>query len=1274
MTAASDRGSLFSSALRILLVAGLLGGWQASLNETRAQAKPDQAALLLDSARKASTEKNYPVAAMRFREYLQRFASNKDVNQARYGLVLALLEGPTRDYQAALEQLNRLLTAKDLPERPYVVWYAGLCYRALGTGSLAQAEAKPAEAAQHRANAKARFEEAGKQFAAAAVAFAAAVKDPDPNAREIPIELEWAARARCDQAEMLLRTGKTGAAQDVTAAFLKDKLLARSRYRGLGIYQHGFASFLLKDYFTAGRSLSQLTPFTDPIWGSHARYLLARIHQADGERQEAMQEYEAALNEYNRQKARGIEELKQPERFKNDPEEKARLERLVRGAPPDHVARSLFFLGVLQYEDGRFAEALTRFATFAQQMPNSPLTNDARLRQGFCQVQLKQFNEAVRTLEPLVNKDTKLADQAQLWIGKAQVGAGFLPFALQSLKQAASRASQLVPQDPDAKVRYAEILAEMADTQQLAKNYLEAAALYREVLAKKSLPRREEELTLSLATACQLAGDFSKSDEVCGQFRARFPKSVLLPAVLFRHAENAWFSLLQAEKLPDAQQRAREVSRWNDEALERYQVVVEKFPEFPQVNLARYGVALAYYRKGDLEKAKEKLEAIPAPERTGELGLVSYQLADCLIRLTPTKVDDAIAAGQAEEMLKTTIEQLTAFVGSNPNGPQAPDALLKLGHCYQRQAGLLAQPPERQKALASARAAYDQVRQRFGNRPEAAQAIFERARVIGLQGDPNGAMNELRRFSSNPLKNSPVAPLAVLRLATLLRSQNKAAEAAVELARCRQDHEAALSRDPARAGLVSLLLYHHGVALREAGKRTEARALFEQLLKQAPDRPESAEAALRSGQCLKEEAAVKLTEAENRLAQPNLKPEIQQAAVRARESATKEMKDAISYLQAQADRLKQKQPESETRARMLYEAAWGFRTLADLETAQARKKLQQELWQKRRDDLARKLGPGKPLSNVPQPEVPLSAIPLQPSETAARTHYQALLQAFPDLPIRADVCLELAELFAERGEHDSAIKLLREALDKEPGPEVTDKVRVRLGDCLLSKGDTKGALVQFNAVVANPKSSQLAEALYRSAECFLLAGDNGEAVKRLTRFRDEGPLRHVPGVSDRALLRMGHALERLKQWEASRQALETLLNRFPGSPWAAEGRYGMGWAQQNLKQYDNAVASYTLVTRMTAGELAARAQLNLGLCRLAQKRYQEATTALLVVPHNYDYPRLSAISLLEAARAHSENKQRDQAIQLLERVVRDHPNTEQADAARKRLVELKKGA
>jgi len=168
-------------------------------------------------------------------------------------------------------------------------------------------------------------------------------------------------------------------------------------------------------------------------------------------------------------------------------------------------------------------------------------------------------------------------------------------------------------------------------------------------------------------------------------------------------------------------------------------------------------------------------------------------------------------------------------------------------------------------------------------------------------------------------------------------------------------------------------------------------------------------------------------------------------------------------------------------------------------------------------------------------------------------------------------------------------------------------------------------------------------------------------------------LRKDPALSDRALLRLGFALGEKKQWDASRQAYETLIGRFGGSPWVHEARYGIGWAYQNQAQYDNAVNTYNQVVAATATRLGARAQLNIGICRHLQKRYADASAALLVVPFTYDYPELSALALVEAARAMSESKQPAQAVKLLKRVIRDHPGTAHAEAARKRLSELGEG-
>src|ERR1700686_1834604 len=77
-----------------------------------------------------------------------------------------------------------------------------------------------------------------------------------------------------------------------------------------------------------------------------------------------------------------------------------------------------------------------------------------------------------------------------------------------------------------------------------------------------------------------------------------------------------------------------------------------------------------------------------------------------------------------------------------------------------------------------------------------AYATFERAKCITQAGDMNTGINELRKFTNDPLKQTPPAPQAILQLATYLRTQNKAPEAVEVFVKNRDFLEAMLAKDP----------------------------------------------------------------------------------------------------------------------------------------------------------------------------------------------------------------------------------------------------------------------------------------------------------------------------------------------------------------------------------------------------------------------------------------------------------------------------------------------
>lgn len=1244
----------------------------AAQSPARAQVPADQAAaLLLNAANKAFGEQNYPFAAEKYREYLQKFGGNPNAPQARFALAMSLIDGPQRDYDKALEQLNPLAGDGNFPDRARATYYSALAYRNLGINELAQIAVKPNEAQQLRDRSTGRFNDALVRFTAADKLFTD--KLPKDAGEKVSVELDWVARSRIDRAEMELRLGKLKEALKTAEPFVKEATFAKSRYHKQGLYYHGYAAFLSGDYLIAARSIDLCQPFADPVWGTHARYLKGRLHQISGDRAEANLTYEAVLADHQAQKKAAVEALKRPETFRNDAPEKLRLETLVKVAP-DHVVAASFYSAALLYEAGRFAEALTKYQEYPKEFPGSALLPEAALRAGFCQVMLKTFPEAVATLTPLMDKQPKLNDQTAFWLGKAQLGQALaadpakpqdrengLKAALGSLRGAAERSQNLTQTDPEAKQRKGEALLELAEVQILLNQAREAANTCQSIVDEKLLPERAEEVIQRQIVALHLAADYVASDALCQTFLKNYPRSTLIPAVLFRLAENAYFVALAAKKKPDLANRDVELTKLFGEAEKRYRAVIDKAPEFDRIGYAWYGLAMTHFQRNEFDRAEVALNAIAPPDRANDLGFVPYFLAECRIRQVPLRADDALQVGMVREKLEAARGDLESFISSYPKAPETPDAYLKLAYCQSRLAQLNEVPQERNQAFQAARQTLEKLTQTYPQAPQVANARLEMARCKAYMGDKGGAINDLRPFTQDPLQNSPTAPTAVILLATLMREQNQNEPASQMLQAARVKYEANPQKDPLK---LALIRYHQGVCQQEAGKFAEARATLEGIV--VDRHPVTAEAALRAGQCRAAEARKSMETARQQMGDAAKKPAAEQAFNLAQNSLI----EASNVLDKRADELKVTLGTDPARARMYYEAAWIQRGLSEAEVAAKRLMIQQDL-QKKLQDEANKKTPAnvRPVTVLP-PDVPLKDVPVTPTEKRTRELYLKLIEQFPDPLLSVDARFELAELSEDRGDFDSAIKLLREAIDKEPADkpateEQQDRIRVRLGSCLTSKKAYDDAMTQFEIVASHPKTPLIlrAQAEYRAAECLLEKGDLAKAVARLAPFRDKGEYHNFPGLSDRAMARLGYALGLQKNWEASKQAYEFVTARYGNSPWVHDARYGAAWAMQNANQLDNAVNYYNQVIAGTTSELAAKAHLQIGLVRIAQKKYAEAVSALLVVPYTFDYPELSALALTEAARALIEDKKPEQAERLIARVLKEYPTSAAAKTA-----------
>ena len=292
-------------------------------------------------------------------------------------------------------------------------------------------------------------------------------------------------------------------------------------------------------------------------------------------------------------------------------------------------------------------------------------------------------------------------------------------------------------------------------------------------------------------TARTLAGDPAASEKLAAQFEQKYPHSVLTPEVQIRRGENAALMALQSP--------AADAAKLDAEAARRFQLVLERYPEFDHVQQARLSLAWLTYRQGEYEKALALLGEIPSEARKDDLAAAPYLLADCLIRTAPTQTDDALAAGKAQDQLTQAANLLTELVGSEPYADRDADALMRLGLCQRRLSALAGKSDDRNALTDAARASFERVLLEYPRDELQPHAALERARSIRQAGDLTEAIRRLRPFASGNLEKNPLAPLAVLHLGGWLRYRTAwRPRRCACCARCRRQYDKVLRADPAR--------------------------------------------------------------------------------------------------------------------------------------------------------------------------------------------------------------------------------------------------------------------------------------------------------------------------------------------------------------------------------------------------------------------------------------------------------------------------------------------
>lgn len=742
------------------------------------------------------------------------------------------------------------------------------------------------------------------------------------------------------------------------------------------LYREGIKQFQGGDYAAAGRALSQLAPFTQEF-GEQARYLLARVHDLSGERPEALALYEAIIDYHTRCRAEAANALSRPESLKDQPAEKARLEKLLKDRTPDHVIRSRFYAGRLLVEEGRYEDALARLAR-AQQDADGALGEEIKLWLGVAEVQTKRFDEAIKNLATLNDAE------ALRWLARAQVGQGVTPIQLRQ------NGAGILPNQEERKAAFASAIAslkkavalggkddlklELADLLRVDGQYEAAAASYADVSGEL-----KEKGRYRWAVALQLAGKFDDADAAIEKFTADYPRSVLLADAAVRYAENAL------------------LARRFDEAMKRFEAVGKRYANTEQAYLATMGIAFARYQSGHFDEAVKIASSIPDGERLGDLAAANYLIADCQLRNLPKDDgDDALATARLIQDLSDLGDRFKSFMLAHEAEPQSVDAALKLGYCLGRQASLIADPAERRKPLSAARRMYMGLLRQFPDHPLYPVMVLESARCTTLFGS-RMAENELARFQFEPLKSSPLAAPALVRLGQVMRNSRRSEAAAKMLAAVRAEHEAALMKDRSKITWAAALRFELGMALKDSGQYEQAQEVLQSFLKDFPRQPQAAEIGWRIAQCQREAAMEQLLPVRRLFGRRDSAEQTRSTLA----APLQELRQVGTMMLAEA---KQKKDEPDLAAQIAYEAGGCWRTVAEYEAEAARAAAQEEAQRMKQRLKQRLAAPATKPATQPAAETGHDSV------KEARACYQAILEFSPDSPAASDAKNALAEL------------------------------------------------------------------------------------------------------------------------------------------------------------------------------------------------------------------------------------------------------------------------
>lgn len=296
---------------------------------------------------------------------------------------------------------------------------------------------------------------------------------------------------------------------------------------------------------------------------------------------------------------------------------------------------------------------------------------------------------------------------------------------------------------------------------------------------------------------------------------------------------------------------------------------------------------------------------------------------------------------------------------------------------------------------------------------------------------------------------------------------------------------------------------------------------------------------------------------------------------------------------------------------------------------------------------------------------------------AARRDYSRLLELATegkDLGAQRSLVpaarMELAELEFEAGRYAVARDRIAALLISPGGPlpdDLEERALYRLVWCRYREGDHEEIAKAYRVY-----RSTFPEGRRRAEIALLVARSRVEArefAKAIPLFREVSESATEAADVELALVGEAECHNELRDFTKARELLLAAVEKHPEGKHRERAGFGLGWANEHLGRFDEAIERYRGVSG-SGSEIAARAQFQIGQCLAAQKKYADAIVEFLQVPARYRFPSWSARATLQVAGCFEALENWSQARKHYREVASTWPDAAEAKLAADRLGRL----